>query len=580
MSLKNFFENAKRNSEKHTQWVDKEREFWRTMGKQQSPLYGADMEGTLFDSSLSSSHLGLQEWSFDTGLNDILRMLPYKVPGVNTPMIYVGEWRAMFPFHVEDLDLYSINYLHTGAEKSWYSIAPGGRARFENLAESHYADDHRVCRKYLRHKTKIFSPMKLRDCGMKFDTVVQRAGEFVVTFPGAYHAGFNHDFNIAEATNFATPRWLELGRNATRCICRPHSVFINMDELETLYRRKCQMKKFSFKKLPSATNNSTPDNPTSTPRACARKVIDLTSDKSMVETERPTEKLLLRCECGEVRPVRLEERAELTLWPVGEARLKLVAQRAFAPNLSLGSGSSFLLRCTQCQFFVHRHCARPATENDYTCYMCRRIDRYAVSADTLVAVSARADEPTGQRASSLKSLQFGTSQSSVDSVSYGIERNPDHAAKAHRCAKAVQIEDSAEEDEEEPAVTRSRSRSLQVEDQRDEKRGQSHHEKNRTPDSQDRKHRNREGEHKKTKKHKRSHSRSGGDGSSSEAAILIDVPAPKRHRSSHRDKISKHRHECEQVSIYYEAPYFVTLLLNVAPAHTGKERSANIWIRV
>ena len=39
---------------------------------------------------------------------------------------------------------------------------------------------------------------------------IQNPGEFVVTVGGAYHAGFNWGFNLAEAVNFALPKWLEL----------------------------------------------------------------------------------------------------------------------------------------------------------------------------------------------------------------------------------------------------------------------------------------------------------------------------------------------------------------------------------
>lgn len=51
----------------------------------------------------------------------------------------------------------------------------------------------------------------------------------MITFPFGYHAGFNHGFNMAESTNFASPRWVEYGKRATQCDCRQDTVKINMD---------------------------------------------------------------------------------------------------------------------------------------------------------------------------------------------------------------------------------------------------------------------------------------------------------------------------------------------------------------
>ena len=52
----------------------------------------------------------------------------------------------------------------------------------------------------------------------------------MVTFPFGYHAGFNHGFNAAKSTNFASRRWVKYGKWASRCLCRSDTVDIEMDK--------------------------------------------------------------------------------------------------------------------------------------------------------------------------------------------------------------------------------------------------------------------------------------------------------------------------------------------------------------
>ena len=75
-----------------------------------------------------------------------------------------------------------------------------------------------------RHKYINISPDLLAKYEIPFNKVVQREGEIIVTFPRCYHAGFNHGFNCAEATNFALESWVGFGKRAIECKCRDQAM--------------------------------------------------------------------------------------------------------------------------------------------------------------------------------------------------------------------------------------------------------------------------------------------------------------------------------------------------------------------
>ncbi|KAG2211062.1 hypothetical protein INT46_008188 [Mucor plumbeus] len=204
------------------QYKEIERNYWRNITFNQ-PMYGADLLGTLFNSSITS-------WNPNT-LDNTLNKLNQTLPGVNSPYLYFGMWKATFAWHVEDMDLYSINYIHFGAPKQWYVIQPCHQKRFETFMQTTFFNQYKSCHEFLRHKTFIVSPTVLENNNIPVQRCVQQAGEFIITYPFGYHSGYNLDFNCAESVNFAMDSWLEIGRKAKPCTCIDDSVVIDVNSL-------------------------------------------------------------------------------------------------------------------------------------------------------------------------------------------------------------------------------------------------------------------------------------------------------------------------------------------------------------
>ncbi|XP_022963867.1 lysine-specific demethylase JMJ706-like isoform X2 [Cucurbita moschata] len=204
-----------------------EKEFWHEIigGKTDTVEYACDIDGTAFSSS-PNDELGKSKWNLKKLSwlpKSVLRHLEMEIPGVTEPMLYIGMLFSIFAWHVEDHFLYSINYHHCGASKTWYCIPGDAALRFEGVVrENVYKDDILSANSedgafdILSGKTTLFPPNILLEHGVPVYKAVQKPGEFIITFPRAYHAGFSHGFNCGEAVNFAVSNWFPLGALASQ----------------------------------------------------------------------------------------------------------------------------------------------------------------------------------------------------------------------------------------------------------------------------------------------------------------------------------------------------------------------------
>lgn len=222
--FKELSESPNYNTPEHESYDDLERIYWDKI-TDHAGVYGADVSGSISDPDLEHWNIA----KLGTILDYVSEDYKMSIEGVNTAYLYFGMWKTTFAWHTEDMDLYSINYLHFGMPKTWYAIPPSYGRKFEKLAEKIFEKSSNVCRAFLRHKMTLLRPTWLDTYNIPYDKVTQEPGHFMITFPYGYHMGFNHGFNCAESTNFALERWIEYGKHASICYCCPDAVKISMD---------------------------------------------------------------------------------------------------------------------------------------------------------------------------------------------------------------------------------------------------------------------------------------------------------------------------------------------------------------
>ncbi len=194
--------------------------FWKSI-KNSFPLYGSDSPGSLFDKGA--------KWNLNEINNPLKDGLNYQdLKGITSPYLYFGCWKSMFCFHKEDMDLFSINYLHFGSPKHWYGIPDDESEKFDALMKKLYSQENSDCNEFLRHKNSLVNPLILIKNGINVFKCIQQKGEFVITKAASYHGGFNYGLNCAEAVNFITSSWISKGVKAKPCKCQSGFVDIDM----------------------------------------------------------------------------------------------------------------------------------------------------------------------------------------------------------------------------------------------------------------------------------------------------------------------------------------------------------------
>ena len=144
----------------------------------------------------------------------VLRNVEHDIVGLNTPWMYYGMLFSAFAWHTEDHDMHSINFLHYGKPKTWFGVPSSASTIFEEVAKELVPDLFELQPLLLHQLVTVISPHVLASRGVPVYKATQRKNEFIVTFPLAYHSGFNHGLNCAEAINFATIDWLPFGERS------------------------------------------------------------------------------------------------------------------------------------------------------------------------------------------------------------------------------------------------------------------------------------------------------------------------------------------------------------------------------
>lgn len=250
---------------------DVEREFWRLVESVHETVeveYGADIHSTTHGSGFPTiekmplNHYSTDPWNLNNlplHPDSLFRHIKSDVSGMTVPWLYVGMCFSTFCWHNEDHYTYSMNYQHFGATKTWYGIPGSDAVKFENAMREAVPELFEQQPDLLFQLVTLLTPQHLMKAGVKVFALDQRAGQFVVTFPQAYHAGFNHGvsyFSLWPIRNRDRANLIGISSISTRLLILLRQIGSRLDrrgsrDISSFGRRRFSPMMNYFSRLPS-----------------------------------------------------------------------------------------------------------------------------------------------------------------------------------------------------------------------------------------------------------------------------------------------------------------------------------------
>ncbi|XP_069031801.1 protein Jumonji isoform X2 [Embiotoca jacksoni] len=239
VSLTNFFRIARNTMtmcfNKEPGAAEVEQEYWRIVEQRDSHVavhcgkVDTSTHGSGFPTG-KSEPFSKHGWNLSVLPNNsgsILRHLG-AVPGVTIPWLNIGMVFSTSCWSRDQNRLPYIDYLHTGADCIWYSVPAEEKAKLDKVVHTLLQANGTPGLEMLE-KNVMISPEVLCHEGIKVHRTVQRSGQFVVCFPGAFVSKVCCGYSVSETVHFATPHWMNLGYQAAkdlkcRCIAKPFSM--------------------------------------------------------------------------------------------------------------------------------------------------------------------------------------------------------------------------------------------------------------------------------------------------------------------------------------------------------------------